>query len=109
VQPPTSRKSRLVNRNVVTAARRTSMRLEPEFWQALNQIAERERLSCHELIRRVDNAAPTAVRTSAVRVFILEYFRGRDCVSADRPAPLAIKVQVAAGSANPHHNERWVD
>jgi predicted DNA-binding ribbon-helix-helix protein len=89
VKPAPPRKSRLVNQNVMTAARRTSMRLEPEFWQALNQIAEREGVSRNELIRSVEGAAPTVIRTSAVRVFILEYFIGRDRVLADRPAQLA--------------------
>ena len=34
--------SRLVNRNVVAERGRTSMRLEPELWDMLSEICERE-------------------------------------------------------------------
>ncbi|MGI4976341.1 MAG: ribbon-helix-helix domain-containing protein, partial [Janthinobacterium lividum] len=36
--------SRLVNRNINATAGRTSMRLEPEFWDALREICQRESL-----------------------------------------------------------------
>jgi len=35
--------SRLINRNVVAERGRTSMRLEPELWDALAEICRRER------------------------------------------------------------------
>lgn len=72
--PPSVKRSRLVNRNVVTAACRTSIRLEPEFWRALDQICEREQVTRNQLVRRVKSAAPDTLLTSAVRVFILKYF-----------------------------------
>ena len=68
-------KSRLVNRNVVAGRGRTSMRLEPELWDALYEICQREGVGVGELIRQIEARGHSGGRTSAVRVFILQYFR----------------------------------
>jgi predicted DNA-binding ribbon-helix-helix protein len=67
--------SRLINRNVVAERGRTSMRLEPELWDALLEICERERQDMSTLVRRVEQAGHSGGRTSAVRVYVLGYFR----------------------------------
>lgn len=67
--------SRLVNRNVVAGTGRTSMRLEPELWEALLEICQREDQDLHSVIRQVDACRHAGGRTSAVRVFLLQYFR----------------------------------
>ena len=67
--------SRLVNRNITATAGRTSMRLEPEVWEALREICLRENKDLRELIRAVEGGASTGGRTSAVRVHVLQYFR----------------------------------
>lgn len=67
--------SRLVNRNVTAGRGRTSMRLEPELWDALYEICERERLSPGDLVRRIEAQNHSGGRTSAVRVYLLQYFR----------------------------------
>ena len=51
------------------------MRLEPELWDALRQICDRERLGVGDLIRAIEQRGHAGGRTSAVRVYILEYFR----------------------------------
>ncbi len=67
--------SRLVNRNVVAERGRTSMRLEPELWDALYEICQREQVPVGEIVRRVEAKGGPGGRTSAVRVFVLQYFR----------------------------------
>ena len=67
--------SRLVNRNVVAKRRRTSMRLEPELWEALTEIGQREGKDLSALVRRAEDEDNPGGRTSAVRVFVLDYFR----------------------------------
>lgn len=67
--------SRLVNRNVVAGRGRTSMRLEPELWEALAEICAREREDLNRLVRRIEAIGHSGGRTSAVRVFVLQYFR----------------------------------
>ena len=67
--------SRLVNRNVTALRGRTSMRLEPELWEALEDICRRERQTIGEMVKRVEQRGHPGGRTSAVRVFVLDYFR----------------------------------
>jgi predicted DNA-binding ribbon-helix-helix protein len=67
--------SRLINRNVVAERGRTSMRLEPELWEALLEICGREGRDISSLVRTVEQSGPVGGRTSAVRVFVLSYFR----------------------------------
>ena len=67
--------SRLVNRNVVAERGRTSMRLEPELWEALLEICGREGQDMSSLVRKVEQHGHAGGRTSAVRVFVLSYFR----------------------------------
>jgi predicted DNA-binding ribbon-helix-helix protein len=51
------------------------MRLEPELWDALLEICQRERWDMGQLIREIETVGRSGGRTSAVRVFVLEYFR----------------------------------
>jgi predicted DNA-binding ribbon-helix-helix protein len=51
------------------------MRLEPELWDALNEMCKRERIPLGEMVRRIESAKRGGGRTSAVRVAIVNYFR----------------------------------
>ena len=51
------------------------MRLEPEVWDALQEICEREVTDLRDLIQQIEKNAGTGGRTSAVRVYVLTYFR----------------------------------
>jgi predicted DNA-binding ribbon-helix-helix protein len=67
--------SRLVTRNVIAGhGRRTSMRLEPEFWDALHEICLRERQDLSQLVRGTEAGDDSGRRTSAVRGFVPKYF-----------------------------------
>ncbi len=71
-----SRLSGLVSHNICVLGRRTSVRLEPEVWQALRDIAARERCSIHilcSLIAKRKRAESSL--TAAIRVFVTLYFR----------------------------------
>lgn len=75
----------LISRNVMIDGRRTSMRLEPELWAGLQEIADRENRSinhlCTEVWSRIkDDRAfldGKASFTARVRVFIVEWYRGK--------------------------------
>ena len=67
--------SRLVNRNINAGTGRTSMRLEPEVWDALREVCLREGLELRELMKRIEPGAGDGGRTSAVRVYVMQYFR----------------------------------
>ena len=68
--------SNLVNRNIIVDGHRTSIRLEPAMWMALNKIAERENLTIHQLGTRIDRLRDeNCGLTAAIRVFLLAYFQ----------------------------------
>lgn len=57
-------------RSVIVAGHRTSVSLEPEFWTALRDIAERRGLSINALVAEVDKGRNGNL-SSALRVFVL--------------------------------------
>jgi predicted DNA-binding ribbon-helix-helix protein len=67
--------SSLVNRNIVAEGGRSSMRLEPEIWDALFEICRREKIAMADLVRNVDGGREVGGRTSAMRVYAFTYFR----------------------------------
>ena len=69
--------SALINRNVGASSGRTSLRLEEEFWLALQDECERRRLTASEMVREIERALPGLPRTSAVRVWLLTRMRER--------------------------------
>jgi predicted DNA-binding ribbon-helix-helix protein len=75
----------LVSKNVFVHGHRTSMRLEPEMWNALLEIAAEEGMTAHELVTRI--AADRGVNlTSAVRCFVIRWYVRR-CGEPSRAAP----------------------
>jgi predicted DNA-binding ribbon-helix-helix protein len=69
------RSSILLNRNVVVEGKRTSMKLEPGMWDALDEICSRESVSVHELCTMVHRRHAGSSLTATMRVFIVGYFR----------------------------------
>jgi predicted DNA-binding ribbon-helix-helix protein len=61
--------------NIVVNGHRTSIRLEPEMWSALSEIAVAEGFRINELVSQVASRSRTGSLTSAIRVFIMAYFR----------------------------------
>ena len=67
---------------VTVSNRRTALRLEPQVLDALGEILDRENLTRHALLTAIDSRRGNRPLASAVRVFILVYYREL----ADRPA-----------------------
>ncbi|WP_042690479.1 ribbon-helix-helix domain-containing protein [Azospirillum sp. B506] len=78
----------LRSQNIMIGGHRTSMRLEPSMWDALEEIGRREDLTvnrlCTQIKERIEEQArrkgikpedADVTLTSAVRVFIASYFR----------------------------------
>jgi predicted DNA-binding ribbon-helix-helix protein len=57
-------------RSVIVAGHRTSVSLEPEFWTALREIAERRGMSINALVAEVDKGRNGNL-SSALRVYVL--------------------------------------
>jgi len=61
-------------RSLTLNGHRTSLALEPEFWDALDRAAEEEGLSLAGLVASIDEARlarPDQALSSAVRVYLL--------------------------------------
>jgi predicted DNA-binding ribbon-helix-helix protein len=67
--------SRLVNRTIKAEQCRTSIRLEPELWESLTEIGQRENQDIGTIVRQIESTGYTGGRTSAVRIYIFNYFR----------------------------------
>ncbi len=64
-------------KTVSLAMRRTSMRLEDEFWAALREIAARENSDVGHMCSMIDAERQGRSLTSTVRVEVMRYFRDR--------------------------------
>jgi predicted DNA-binding ribbon-helix-helix protein len=71
----TKERSTLVSRNVSVRGRRTSIRLEPSMWEALFEIVEREGRSLSAIVSLIEEERRASSLTSAIRTFIVAYFR----------------------------------
>ena len=69
--PETHTDQSVKKHSVVIAGHRTSISLEPAFWDALKAIAEQRRLSLAALVADIDAARGPANLSSAIRVFVL--------------------------------------
>jgi predicted DNA-binding ribbon-helix-helix protein len=69
--------SRPVKRSFTIAGHRTSISLEPAFWAALKAIAGEQGLSLAGLVGRIDGSRGGSGLSSAVRVWVLNYYRER--------------------------------
>ncbi|MCI0430577.1 MAG: ribbon-helix-helix domain-containing protein [Rhodospirillales bacterium] len=72
---PARHDSTLLNRNVWIGRRRTSLRLEPTMWQALEEVARNSDLTIHQVCTLIDERRQESSLTAAVRVFLLSYYR----------------------------------
>lgn len=69
--------SSLILGNVRVKGRRTSVRLERDMWDALSDICAREEVSLEQICAHVADTNGEPGFTSSLRVFIINYYRGR--------------------------------
>jgi predicted DNA-binding ribbon-helix-helix protein len=75
---PLQRLTRPLKRSFTIKGHRTSISMEAQFWEALQQAATLEGSSLAGLIAAIDEQRGSAGLSSAVRVWILDYFRKHD-------------------------------
>jgi predicted DNA-binding ribbon-helix-helix protein len=61
--------------NIVVGGRRTSVRLEPAMWDALQDIARRQHVTVHDLVTHIDRNRTSSGLTAAIRVHIVNFYR----------------------------------
>jgi predicted DNA-binding ribbon-helix-helix protein len=70
-------KSLVVKRSVIIDGHKTSMSLEDAFWQGVKKIAAGRRVTIARLVHEIDRERQQGNLSSAVRLFVLEYYRSR--------------------------------
>ena len=75
-------KSPVVKHSVLLAGRKSSVSLEDEFWTTLKEIAGDRRVTMSELVSGIDKQRQHGNLSSALRLFVLDYYRGK---AAEKP------------------------
>ncbi len=70
-------KSTVQKRSIVISGHKTSVSLEDAFWNALKEAARANQTSVSVVIGRIDKAREHHNLSSALRLFILQYYRSR--------------------------------
>jgi predicted DNA-binding ribbon-helix-helix protein len=78
--------SSLAIHNIVVGGHRTSVRLEPQMWDALQDIARRLRATVHDLVTEIDRTRTASSLTAAIRVYIVDFYRAAALPSGNRQA-----------------------
>ena len=70
-----SLKSSVTKRSVVIAGQKTSVSLEEEFWNSLKEIASERGMTPAALVAAIDGERQHANLSSAIRLFVLSFYR----------------------------------
>jgi predicted DNA-binding ribbon-helix-helix protein len=70
-------KSPVVKRSIVVANHKTSVSLEEAFWNGMKEISSARNMTLSELVGEIDNNRQQGNLSSAIRLFVLDYFRSR--------------------------------
>jgi len=76
--------SRPVKRSFTIGGHRTSISLEAPFWDALKAAARQERIPLSNLIRQIDVERGDSGLSSAVRIWLLAYYRNDQRPAGER-------------------------
>jgi predicted DNA-binding ribbon-helix-helix protein len=68
-------RDQLATRNLQVGSGRTTIAVEPECWQMLIDISKEQKTTLHVLIQEIDSGRGKASRASAIRLYIMNYYR----------------------------------
>ncbi|HEX7072976.1 MAG TPA: ribbon-helix-helix domain-containing protein [Hyphomicrobiaceae bacterium] len=83
MQPAKSASVRPLKRSFTIAGHSTSISLEAPFWEALKEAAAERGQSLAALVEEIDASRGEAGLSSAIRVWILGYYRARRTSGAE--------------------------
>ena len=75
-------KSQAVKRSIVIAGHKTSVSLEDAFWNGLKEIAVIRNVALSDLVSSIDKERKHGNLSSAIRLFVLDYYRGHNGTTA---------------------------
>jgi predicted DNA-binding ribbon-helix-helix protein len=77
-------KSLVVKRSIIVAGHKTSVSLEDAFWKAVKEIATVHGTTVSNLVSSIDTKREQGNLSSAIRLFVLDFYRGQNQQSANR-------------------------
>lgn len=77
-------KSPVVKRSIVIAGHKTSVSLEDAFWTSLKEIASDRDITLSDMVASIDTGRHAGNLSSAIRLFVLDYYRTQLNGSASR-------------------------
>ena len=80
-------KSPVVKRSIVVGGHKTSVSLEEAFWTGMKEISGERIVTLSELVGEIDTNRQQGNLSSAIRLFVLDHFKGRAAASAGEPRP----------------------
>lgn len=78
-------KSPVVKRSIVIAGHKTSVSLEDAFWRGLKEIAGSRHITLSDLVSTIDTERQHGNLSSAIRLFVLDHYRGGHGTHAAAP------------------------
>jgi len=91
-------KSLIRKRSVVIRGFKTSVSLEPDFWNALHVIAKERGKTLSDLLGKIDNDRRHANLSSAIRLFVLHNLDQTVTAIAGAPAGAGVPVKSGDGA-----------
>lgn len=68
-------KSPVIKRSIVIAGHKTSVSLEDAFWVGLKEVAAGRDMTLSDLVASIDSGRGDGNLSSAIRLFVLDYYR----------------------------------
>jgi predicted DNA-binding ribbon-helix-helix protein len=90
-------KSPVMKRSIVVAGHKTSVSLEEAFWNGMKEISGERNVTLSELVGEVDTKRQQGNLSSAIRLFVLDYFKTRAAGPAGGRAALVAVVETQFG------------
>src|SRR6516165_4798725 len=77
-------KSLVVKRSIVVSGHKTSVSLEDAFWSGIKEIASGRNITLSDLVTTVDSDRQQGNLSSAIRLFVLDFYRNQLADVKDR-------------------------
>src|SRR5215469_3540138 len=92
-------KSLVVKRSIVVAGHKTSVTIEDAFWNSMKEIASGRNITLSDLVTTIDSERRQGNLSSAIRLFVLDFYRNQVDGRDDVEGHLAVKAGAVMQSA----------
>jgi predicted DNA-binding ribbon-helix-helix protein len=89
-------KSQVVKRSIVIGGHKTSVSLEDTFWNCLKEIAGERNATLSQLVATIDTDRERGNLSSAIRLFVLGFYRDQILEEQTESAPLELGIDAAS-------------